>query len=285
MKTYLECIPCFFKQGLTAARIAGLGPDEQKKILNEIARIIPDIPLEASPPEIALEIYKVIRESSGVKDPFKHVKNEYISYSLTLYPKLKKIVEDSKDPLLSAIRVAIAGNIIDFGVGNDFDVEETLKETMEVRFAILDYEPFKKSLNDAKTILYIGDNAGETVFDRVLIEEMEGDVVYVVREEPIINDVTKEDAERSGIGEVARIISSGSPAPGTILSLCNKQFLRFLNKAGLVISKGQGNYETLSEVEREIYFLIKAKCPVIAQDIGVKEQAIVLKRHINEGNK
>ncbi len=285
MKTYLDCIPCFFKQGLSAARIAGLGPDEQKKVLDEIARIIPDIPMEASPPEIALGVYRAIRNSSGVDDPFKRIKNEYINYALSLYPELKKIVANSDDPLLSAVRVAIAGNIIDFGVGNDFDVEETLKETMEARFAILDYEPLKRTLLTLKTILYIGDNAGETVFDKVLIEEMEGDIVYVVREEPIINDATKEDAERSGIGEVARIISSGSPAPGTILSLCNKEFLNLFRNADLVIAKGQGNYETLSEVNREIYFLIKAKCPVIARDIGVKEKSIVLKRHINEDNK
>jgi len=285
MKTYLDCIPCFFKQGLSAARIAGLGVDEQKRVLDKIAMIIPDIPMDASPAEIGLKVYRVIRESSGVKDPYKRIKNEYINFVLKLYPELKRIVRNSLDPLLSAVRVAIAGNIIDFGVGTDFNVEETLKETMSARFAILDYEPFKKSLKRAKTILYIGDNAGESVFDRVLIEEMGGDVIYAVREEPIINDVTKEDAKRSGLSEVARIVSSGSPAPGTVLSLCNKEFLSFLENADLVVSKGQGNYETLSEVDREVYFLVKAKCPVIAQDMGVEEQSIVLKRLNNEDNR
>ena len=278
MKTYLECIPCFFKQGLSAARIAGLAPDEQKKVLIEIAGILPDIPMEASPPEIALHVYKAIRKSSGVQDPFKRIKDKYISLALGLYPELKKIVDNSEDPLLSAIRVAIAGNIIDFGVGSEFDVEETLKETMVAQFAVLDYELFKQALVKAKTILYIGDNAGETVFDRVLIEQMEGDVIFAVREEPVINDALIEDAERSGIGEVARIISSGSDAPGTILTRCNREFLTLFQNADLVIAKGQGNYETLSEVSREVYFLIKAKCPVIARDIGVKEQSIVLMR-------
>lgn len=284
MRTYLECIPCFFKQGLLAARIAGLAPDEQKKVLIEIARILPDIPMEASPPEIALHVYKAIRKSSGVQDPFKRIKDKYISLALSLYPELKKIVDNSEDPLLSAIRVAIAGNIIDFGVGSEFDVEETLKETMVAQFAVLDYELFKEALVKAKTILYIGDNAGETVFDRVLIEQMEGDVIFAVREEPVINDALIEDAERSGIGEVARIISSGSDAPGTILTRCNREFLTLFQNADLVIAKGQGNYETLSEVSREIYFLIKAKCPVIARDIGVKEQSIVLMRLKREDN-
>jgi len=282
MKTYLDCIPCFFKQGLRAARISGLNDKKQKKILDGIAKVIPDIPLEASPPEIAMDIYKVIKEVSGVVDPFKEVKNRYVDFSLNLYPDLKNLVANSKDPLLSSIRVAIAGNIIDFGVGDEFNIEETLKETMSDDFAVLDYEEFKSSLLKADTILYIGDNAGETVFDRVFIEEMNKDVYYAVREEPIINDVTEEDAKRSGLGEVAKIISSGCSAPGTILSLCNKEFLKIFNDACLIISKGQGNYETLSEVEREIYFLIKAKCPVIARDIGVEDGAIVLKRHINE---
>jgi uncharacterized protein with ATP-grasp and redox domains len=282
MKTYLDCIPCFFKQGLRAARISGLNDKEQKKILDGIAKVIPNIPLEASPPEIAMDIYKVIKEVSGVEDPFKEVKNRYIDFALNLYPHLKNLAANSKDPLLSSIRIAIAGNIIDFGVGDDFNIEETLKETMSDDFALLDYEEFKNSLLKAETVLYIGDNAGETIFDRVFIEEMNKDVYYAVREEPIINDVTEEDAIYSGLGEVTKIISSGCSAPGTILSLCNKEFLKIFNDAGLVISKGQGNYETLSEVEREVYFLIKAKCPVIARDIGINEGDIVLKKHINK---
>jgi uncharacterized protein with ATP-grasp and redox domains len=282
MKTYLDCIPCFFKQGLRAARISGLNDKEQKKILDGIAKVIPNIPLEASPPEIAMDIYKVIKEVSGVEDPFKEVKNRYIDFALNLYPHLKNLAANSKDPLLSSIRIAIAGNIIDFGVGDDFNIEETLKETMSDDFALLDYEEFKNSLLKAETVLYIGDNAGETIFDRVFIEEMNKDVYYAVREEPIINDVTEEDAIYSGLCEVSKIISSGCSAPGTILSLCNKEFLKIFNDAGLVISKGQGNYETLSEVEREVYFLIKAKCPVIARDIGINEGDIVLKKHINK---
>ncbi len=276
MKTYLDCIPCFLKQGLFAARIAGLGQDDQKKVLDDISKIIPDIPLESSPPEIAMDVYKVVREISGLNDPYKRIKKKYISLALNLYPELKRIVNDAEDPLLAAIRVAIAGNIIDFGVGNEFNVEESLKDVMRKEFAILDYEFFKQDLLEADKILYIGDNAGETVFDRVLIEEMKGKVIYAVRGKPIINDAIIEDARRSGIGEVAEIISSGSPAPGTILSRCSKKFLNIFNRADLVISKGQGNYESLSEIDKEIFFLLKAKCPVIARDIGVGEGSIIL---------
>ncbi len=285
MKTYLDCIPCFFKQGLSAARIAGLDSKKQKEVLDEIARIIPDIPLNLSPPEIALKVYKAIKEGSGVEDPYKEIKEEYIDLALQLYPELKKMVRESEDPLLTAIRVAIAGNIIDFGVGNEFNVEKTLHHTMKEDFAILDYQDFKDDLKNAETILYIGDNAGETVFDRVLIEEMNSDVYYAVREVPIINDATFDDAIKSGIGEIAGIISSGSDAPGTILERCNERFLELFYKSDLVISKGQGNYETLSDADRDIYFLLKVKCPVIAKDIGMEDQSIILLKHCSEREK
>jgi uncharacterized protein with ATP-grasp and redox domains len=285
MKTYLDCIPCFFRQGLTAARMAGLNSRGQKEILDEIARIIPDIPLESSPPEIGRNVYKAIKEISGIEDPYKKVKKEYIELALRLYPELKKIVEKSKDPLLTAIRIAIAGNIIDFGVGEEFNVEETLNSTLKEDFAILDYQDFKDDLKEAEMILYIGDNAGETVFDRVLIEEINGNVYYAVRGEPIINDVTFKDAIDSGIAEVAGIIPSGSDAPGTILKRCNQKFLGLFYKSDIIISKGQGNYETLSEVDKDVYFLLMVKCPVIARDIGVKEQSIILLKHSMEREK
>jgi uncharacterized protein with ATP-grasp and redox domains len=285
MKTYLDCIPCFFRQGLTAARMAGLNSRGQKEILDEIARIIPDIPLESSPPEIGRNVYKAIKEISGIEDPYKKVKKEYIELALRLYPELKKIVEKSKDPLLTAIRIAIAGNIIDFGVGEEFNVEETLNSTLKEDFAILDYQDFKDDLKEAEMILYIGDNAGETVFDRVLIEEINGNVYYAVRGEPIINDVTFKDAIDSGIAEVAGIIPSGSDAPGTILKRCNQKFLGLFYKSDIIISKGQGNYETLSEVDKDVYFLLMVKCPVIARDIGVKEQSIIMLKHSMEREK
>lgn len=285
MKTYLDCIPCFFRQGLTAARMAGLNSKGQKEILDEIARIIPYIPLESSPPEIGRNVYKAIKEISGLEDPYKKVKKEYIELALRLYPELKKIVEESKDPLLTAIRIAIAGNIIDFGVGEEFNVEKTLQSTLRKEFTILHYKDFKDDLKEAEMILYIGDNAGETVFDRVLIEEINGNVYYAVRGEPIINDVTFKDAIDSGIAEVAGIIPSGSDAPGTILNRCNQKFLELFYKSDVIISKGQGNYETLSDVDRDIYFLLLVKCPVIARDIGVKEQSIILLKHSMEREK
>lgn len=158
-----------------------------------------------------------------------------------------------------------------------FNIIEDVKQILNQDFAILDFDPFVDQLDQAKAILYLGDNAGESVFDKILIEEIGKPVTYVVREIPVINDVTMEDAINSGLADVAEIISSGTSAPATILNLCNEDFIERFNAADMIISKGQGNYEGLSEVTQPIFFLLKAKCPLIARDINVEENDIVLK--------
>ncbi|HID93043.1 MAG TPA: DUF89 family protein [bacterium (Candidatus Stahlbacteria)] len=276
MKTYLDCIPCFFKQALEAARMATNDEEKQRKVLDRVAGELPRFSLDGAPAEIGSIVYKIVHEITGDSDPYKKVKERYNRIALSLYPKLKQEVEWSADRLLTAIRIAIAGNIIDFVVGAKFDVEKELQKTLTCKFAIFDYAEFKRLAKKAENILYLADNAGETVFDRVLIEELDKKVIYAVKEAPIINDATLEDAKFCEIDKVAKVISSGSDAPGTILGLCSKEFLAYYNQADLIISKGQGNYETLSEERRPIFFLLKAKCPIIAQNIGVTEGSIIL---------
>ena len=187
------------------------------------------------------------------------------------------MVNRSDDRLLTAIRIAIAGNVVDFGVNASFDLAEDVSVILCQEFAVLDYDAFVSHLRDAETVLYLGDNAGESVLDKLLIEELNKDVTYVVRELPVINDVIREDAIASGLDEVAEIISSGSEAPGTILDRCTEEFRDRFARADMVISKGQGNYEGLSESSRPVFFLLKAKCSLIASDLNVQEHDIVLK--------
>jgi uncharacterized protein with ATP-grasp and redox domains len=186
-------------------------------------------------------------------------------------------VRSAEDPLRTAIRIAIAGNVIDFGSNMPFDLEKDLETILNQKFAIDHYRIFKESLNRVKDVLYIADNAGETVFDRVLIEELGKPVTYVVRERPIINDAIREDAIAAGIDKVADIISSGADAPGNILRLCSNEFSEIYKTSDFIISKGQGNYEGLSGEARPIFFLLKAKCHVIAKHIGVERGSIILK--------
>jgi hypothetical protein len=277
MKTYLECIPCFFRQALFAARAATMDVTKAKQVLDRIAGLIPGIPLDSPPPETARLIYGAVREVTGVQDPFRTYKARSIQNALSLYENLKTVVEGAEDPLLTAVRIAIAGNVIDLGANPDFDLEGELKHVMSRELAIDHYESFRRSIEKARSLLYLGDNAGETVFDRILIEHLGKDTVYAVRDIPIINDATIEDAEKSGIGEVARIMSSGCDAPGIILKRCSSDFLDIFRRADLIVSKGQGNLESLSGEEAPIFFLLKVKCPVIARHLGSENGDMILK--------
>lgn len=277
MKTFLDCLPCMMDQVLRAGRIATDDERIIKKLLDTVGAMMKDIPLENTPPETGEIIYRKVREITGVTDPYKEVKKANIEEALSLYPGLKKIVEESDNSLLTAIRIAIAGNVIDLGVNKKFNLVEDVRKILKQDFAILDFKKFEKQLKIANSILYLGDNAGESVFDKILIEELNKPVTYVVREIPVINDVTEEDAIASGINEVAEIISSGTTAPAVILSLCNNEFIERFNNSKMIISKGQGNYEGLSDVKQPLFFLLKAKCFVIANELNVVENDIVLK--------
>jgi damage-control phosphatase, subfamily I len=295
VKTYLDCIPCFYKQALDAARKAGADEETQKKILNEVATVLSNISLRASPPEIGRHVYALVREFSGTKDPYLREKSRSNELALASYGRLKRRMSSSGDRLLLAVELAIAGNIIDYGVKNTLDVDSELdriiNEEDEIikkeRKSVFDYSGFKRVLKKTKDILYLADNAGEVVFDRILIEEikrMDKDkkITYAVKEKPVINDALAEDAVFCGIGDIADIVSSGSDAPGTVLSFCSDEFLGMYKKAGMVISKGQGNFEALSGAVRPVFFLFMAKCPVIAGDIGCKMGDVILKYHMGK---
>ncbi len=289
MKTYLDCIPCFFRQALEAARMTGADEKIQKKILGEVAKVIPDIKLSSTPPEMGKTIHDIVKKVTGQEDPYKKLKERATEQTLKMYPELKKKVKSANDRLLMAVELAIAGNIIDYGTKNSLNVEKELAKILqkeqriieEEKDSIFDFNSFKKAIRNANKILYIGDNAGETVFDCILLEELkriypEKEIIYAVREKPIINDALKEDAIEAGIDNFAKIISSGSEVPGTIIPLCSKNFIDIFKKSDVVISKGQGNYETLSHEKRPIFFLFMAKCPVIAKDVDCEVGDIIL---------
>jgi uncharacterized protein with ATP-grasp and redox domains len=276
MRAYLDCYPCFFTQAIKTSRMLNLDEKKIWEILNDLSLAIPKIPSGATPPEIGREVYRVISKRTGLEDPYKEIKEKCTRQALSLYPGLQKLKDTSEDRLMTAVRLSIAGNVIDFGANTDFDLKRDLKTILSQDFAINHYPQFCKALAKAQNVLYIADNAGETVFDRLLIEEINKPVIYVVREKPVINDATREDALNSGIDEVAEIVSSGCDAPGNILKFCSNDFFNIYNSSDFIISKGQGNYEGLSDEERSIFFLLKTKCQVIARDIGVEKGSIIL---------
>ncbi len=277
MRTYLDCIPCFFKQALFAARLVLDDENEIKHVLDRIGILLPQILPHSSPPETGRKIYRIVREVSGVEDPFKALKEQSIVKALQLYPGLRLAVQQASDPLEMAARVAIAGNVIDFGANPDFEMERDILAALDVEPAINHYPIFAEKVAAAKKILYLGDNAGETVFDKILIETMGKPVVYAVRGAPVINDATLEDAQRSKLDDVADLLSSECDAPGFLLDRCSEEFSNHFMKADLIISKGQGNWESLSDERRPIFYLLKAKCPVIARELGVEIGDTIIK--------
>ncbi|MDD3374340.1 MAG: ARMT1-like domain-containing protein [Candidatus Omnitrophica bacterium] len=284
MLTYKECVPCFIRQIDEAAYLVTKDKAIQEQIIKEARGLIESIDFSMPPPQMAQNIYRMIERKMGRQDPYYQIKKKSNAMALSLYSRLKEKVKKSSDRLLTALEIAISGNIIDYGAKNSLDIEKEIDNLFTKDFSdedkiVFQYEKFKSDLAETDEILYLADNAGEVVFDRILIEELSKTkkITYVVREKPIINDALIEDALECGIDKIAKVISSGSDAPGTILGECDPQFVDMFNKSNLIISKGQGNYETLSALESHlIYFLFKAKCPVVARNAGVSVGNIVL---------
>lgn len=280
MKTYYDCLPCFIRQALDAVRLATADENIHESILRRVLLDAAELDFSQPPPRMGQAIHRRVRQLSGNSDPYKDVKKQSNQYALALYPRLVKQVEASANPMETAVRLAIAGNIIDFGVSSAVSktmIDETIARTLsEPLFG--DMDRLLKQAASAGTVLYIGDNAGEIVFDRLLIERcFSGRVIFGVRGGPIINDATLDDAIETGMNAVAQVIDNGSDAPGALLDDCSETFLNAFENADLIIAKGQGNYETLSGVNRSIAFLLKAKCPVISRHIGCEPGASVIR--------
>jgi len=288
MKTYLDCLPCLMSQALKAARAATDDEEVQRQVVNAVAAMIPELSLGLKPPEIAQRGYRLIGEITGNNDPFHQAKVEANHTALALLPKLKQLVEETADRLFMACRLAILANSIDFGPNFEHgDIESILDEARicDLPLAVNNYDQFWSSLKNSRSLLYLGDNAGEIVFDHLLIEEIhrvkELETYFAVREKPVINDVTMDDALAVDMDRVAKVISNGSDAPATILSQCSTELQQLFHSADIIIAKGQGNYESLEGEPGNIFFLLRAKCPLIAGLLGVSVGDCILKRQVH----
>ncbi len=249
--------------------------------MRETLRSAAEMDVSVPPPGLAERIHARVRELSGAHDPYRSVKTFFINALKAQREALRKRIEAAENPLEAAVRIAGAGNIVDFGVRDDLTVQEVgeaLKTALDTPFDA-DMTAFAAAVSKAENILYIADNAGEAVLDTLLIEQLApARVTVVVRDAPVINDVTREDAEAAGLPEVAEVISSGSGAPGLMLEKVSADFRTRFEAADLVIAKGQGNFEGLSDVNREVFFLFMVKCSVVAADTGRPKGNLVLLR-------
>ncbi len=271
MKTYFECVPCFIRQTLDAVRLTTDDPILHERALREILITISRMDFQKSPVVMGRSIQRIIQQLTGTKDPYAQLKRKFNRLVLEVYPMLKQRVNTAADPFEVAARLALAGNMIDFGSGQTIrtsDVIETIETSLSATI-FGDIGALQQAIEKAESIIYLGDNCGEIVFDRLFIEQLlPQNITYVVRSAPIINDVTMADALATGMTDMVNVIDSGSDAPGTLLEECSVSFKKILKISDLIIAKGQGNYETLSEIDKPVFFMLKAKCPVVAREIG-----------------
>lgn len=289
MKLEPECVGCLFNQVMRA--LSMLNPDlsteeilkAQKKLMKYISNI--DINKEETP-IIAKFVYDIVSETLNEPDPYKHIKRQYNELALEYYPKAEKIVNKSADPVLKAIIVAAIANTIDFGSHHTIDFIYDLKHFKMEKLAINDYDKFKETLKETKHLLVVGDNTGEIVFDKLLISTIkqkypEIEIVYAVRSAPIINDVTLDDAKFVKMVDLVKVIES-CPTPGIDIESSTEEFKRyFYLKDNIIISKGQGNFESLYGLdfpELEIYYLLKAKCNLMERLLDVNIGDFIFKK-------
>lgn len=251
-----------------------------EKALREILVILSRMDFRSPPVVMGRTIQHVIQTLTGNQDPYRSIKQQFNQMVLDLYPQLKAQVHASDNAFEAAARLALAGNMIDFGTGrmlNSADVTATIETALSTKLTG-DLKALEQAVNASNTIIYLGDNCGEIVFDRLFIEQLVPDrVTYVVRAAPIINDVTMEDARFTGMTDIVHVIDNGSDAPGTLLPECSQAFKEAFQSADLIIAKGQGNYETLHAIDQHIFFMLKVKCPVVARHIGFEIGSHVIK--------
>lgn len=284
MKAKPECHRCFQRQARDAARLAGMDEAAVDTLVTEINDRLEVTPLETNPAVTASQIHALIREASGNPDPFYAKKHEATEHALSLYTHLKEMLLQADDPLDSAVRLAIAGNIIDLGVAAEYDLEASIERVLAITPAINHMKELKAAIESAGSILYLGDNAGETVMDRLLIEAINKPITFVVKGGAAVNDATREDAVAAGIDKVCEVIDNGAAAMGTLLEQCSAEFRQRFDDAELVIAKGMANYESLSGTRENLFFLLQAKCAVVAADLGVEEKSIVVLQNKSETN-
>lgn len=280
MKARLDCIPCFVRQALQAARLSTDDPALQAKAMDAALEGLRGLALNASPAVLSRPIYDAIRDATGVADPFAAIKEETNRLAMAMLPDIRRRIEASADPLHFAIKVALAGNIIDFGAMHSFHAENDVLAVLDAPLTVDDSPEFLKLLHPDIQLLYVCDNSGEIAFDRLLIERLAPlcKVTATVKSGPIINDATMQDAKMVGLTEIVPVMETGSDDVGVNWERSSAQFRRAFETADIILSKGQGNYESLDDRPEEIFFLLRMKCPQVAEEIGAKLGDTIFKR-------
>ena len=281
MRLERECLVCCVKQAIRTGERLLETDAEREKLIRETLKMLSKMDYGFPAPVAGREIQRLIKEITGNPDPYLEEKIEFNSFAQKILPVAKNIIENSEQPIRTAMKMAIAGNIMDSGLARNITIEETeetINQAVCESLGIDHSEKLFDKLAKAKKVLYLGDNAGEVFFDKLFIDKIGPEkVTFVVKSEPILNDVLFEEANISGIADNSSVIANGTDIPGTWLRECSDEFKTKFEEADLIISKGQGNFETLSECKnKEIVFLLKAKCSVIARMLNCTQNSPVV---------
>lgn len=278
MRTFPECYGCVERIANSAMEGVALDGTSLQVYLDKALAVTDQHDPMLPPPKMAKAVFDCLQTEMGIRDYFEHKKNESNRLAIGILEALRNIVRSSKDPFLEAVKIAGVGNIIDVAHVEDYDLWDEVETHARQTILGDSLDAFKQKLTEVEELLYLADNAGETVFDRVFIEQLNVPVVYAVKGGPAMNDAMLADAIAAGIDQVAEIVETGSATPGTYLPDCSPEFRERFNRAGLVLSKGQANYETLDDQGDKVFFLLRTKCPVVAREMGFPIGRLVLKQ-------
>ena len=283
MKIDEVCVACIINQSVKVANAINASSELSEELTSTVELMSKDFSREETPPEIASFVYEKMAKIANKKDLYDEVKELSTQKALSFVPLLKTKLSTCQDKLLTATKIAVAGNVIDLAAAVEFDLEEELEKIFHTDFAHDDFDKLKNELAHAKRVVILGDNVGEHIFDYMFVEVLKelypyAEYSYFVRGNPIINDVTMDEALACGFDKLCDLVDSGVNTPGFAYSRANPHAKNLFDEADLVISKGMGNYECLSPSHRDkICFLLKVKCEVVASSLGREIGDIVCK--------
>ncbi len=282
MNITTDCINCLLNQSIRVAK--NLNLDEFKsKELTKIAQESISKYSGVTPVVVASDLYPKMSHFIGSSDIYADLKAKSTKEALKLLREVEAILDNLEDRVKGAIKASVAGNVIDFATPNQFDLSKEFKTVFKTPFAIDNQDKFLDRLKSAKSLMIVGDNVGEHVFDKLLLQEIKRaypniELYYATRGVPIINDVTIKEAKEIGLDEVATLIDSGVDTPGLDYSRASSSFMKIYDSMDLILAKGMGNYEALDEVgDSRIYHLLKVKCSVVASSIGANLGDLIFK--------
>lgn len=281
MKSGSVCFPCFMQQAHSSVKYAIEDEARRWEVLREVAPLLGELSMDQSPAYNSSLVLHRVAELLGEPDPYAVAKAASNDAALAMVPGLRDKIKAADDKLETAVRLAVVGNVIDLGIKHEADIDATVTQALGDGFARFEYDAFKEKLAPAKRILYILDNAGEIVFDKMLIEGLKANgkmVIAAVKGGPILNDALIADAQQIGLDKAVKVIDTGNNFVGVIRDKCSDFFLKVLDTADMVIAKGQGNYETLDQSGDRFFFILKAKCPHVSDALGVKVGDLALVR-------